>query len=247
MHVPSTPSVTAAKPSARPAGIADLRQQLAGADRGHVDAEEEVAAPSPCDRRPRRGSSSRRRARPAAAADGWSGRWCRCCRRSCRGFAPARRRSARRPRRGSAGRAPRSTRRARCRSSSRRSRACRRAPRSMPFSSSMRLRSISASGEPARAFITLIERLAAGERARAVVARRGARPPLRETRAVHMRLHAEASSGSLIKCLIRGMQVATAADGPDSSLARRGEHASCEQRSVAASAARTRSTSSAVL
>ncbi len=156
MHVPSTPSVTAAKPSARPAGIADLRQQLAGADRGHVDAEEEVLRRRPCDRRPRRGSSSRRRARPAAAAGGWSGRWCRRCRRSCRGFAPARRRSARRPRRGSAGRAPRSTGRARCRSSSRRSRACRRPARSMPFSSSMRLRSISASGEPARAFITLM-------------------------------------------------------------------------------------------
>ena len=70
MHVPSTPSVTAAKPSARPAGIRDLRQELAGADRGHVDAEEEVLRRRPCARRPRRAIVI---SAPSAASSG--GRW----------------------------------------------------------------------------------------------------------------------------------------------------------------------------
>ena len=155
MQVPSRPIVTDAKPSRRLGGIVILAQELAGRDCGHVDAEEEllgrhrplaVGAPR---------SSSRRRARPSAAVGGSSGRWRRCCRRSSRGCGPGRRRSARRPRRESAGREPRRSRRSRCRSSSHRSRARRRAATRRPSARSRPFRSTSASGEAARAFITL--------------------------------------------------------------------------------------------
>ena len=92
-----------------PGGTRDLRQQLARRRRRSCRRRGRSRPRAPCARRPRRRSSSRRRARRAAAAGGSSGRSCRCCRRSCRGSAPGRRRSARTPRRGSAAPAPRSS------------------------------------------------------------------------------------------------------------------------------------------
>ena len=64
MHVPSAPSVTAAKPSLLAGRDRDPRQQLARPDGGHVDAEEELLRGHRRARRPRRRSSSARRPRP---------------------------------------------------------------------------------------------------------------------------------------------------------------------------------------
>ena len=51
MHVPSAPSVTAAKPSCLPAGIVIFVSSSPGADGGQVDAEEELLRRRPCARR----------------------------------------------------------------------------------------------------------------------------------------------------------------------------------------------------
>ena len=61
MHVPSRPIVTASKPSAavRGGGIEIESSSSPGADRGHVDAEEELVGRDRRARRPRRGSSTR--------------------------------------------------------------------------------------------------------------------------------------------------------------------------------------------
>ena len=193
MHVPSRPIVTDGEAVAPAGRDRDLRQQLARADRGHVDAEEEVLRVDRRARRRRRRSSSRA---PSATISG--GRWfVGSFAQMLPPIVPRFRTWT------SAICAQTSPRIGRARASALstivgvgRHRADlerrRRAPSSMPFSSSSAVQVDERVGRGDARLHHVDERLAAGERPRAVVLREQARAPRRPTTAVRIRLPAGA-------------------------------------------------------